>query len=263
MSKSSALSTYLTRVFNGSVIRQRESDGFVDATSMCKAGGKLIGHWKDTDQTREFLDALSADVGIPVLKLIESKPGRSGRSWVHPIVAVDLAKWISPRMFITIMKLTGRFLVGDLTLTKDLQVNHDLQHPGEATNIEVKTGASDEPGRVHLNGQELTNTTHTLPQVLEIFMEEMTGSDDDYPLQGFIYFIRMTGTDYVKVGYSANVGARMSQLQTASPFPLSLISTQESSNMRADELAWHRKLAQYHVRGEWFQLSAAVILSLN
>lgn len=87
---------------NNSVIEQRESDGYINATAMCKAAGKLIGHYRENDATKEFLAALSAKIGIPIDKgnqsLIESKPGApstGGGTWVHPKVAIHLAQWLS------------------------------------------------------------------------------------------------------------------------------------------------------------------------
>lgn len=87
---------------NNSVIDQRSSDGYINATAMCKAAGKLFAHYRENSSTAEFLFALSAKIGIPIDKgnqpLIESKPGApstGGGTWVHPKVAIHLAQWLS------------------------------------------------------------------------------------------------------------------------------------------------------------------------
>lgn len=84
------------------IIQQRANDGYINATAMCKAAGKLWGHYRANKTTDEFLDALSASIGIPIddmlQGLIQSKSGspeNGGGTWVHPQVAVHLAQWLS------------------------------------------------------------------------------------------------------------------------------------------------------------------------
>ena len=91
--KSNAL---VVRSWNGQAIQRRRVDNFVNATGMCNANGK---HWPDyrrNDRCQSYLGALAETMGNPMDSLIESVPGRNGGTWVHPRVAVDLARWISP-----------------------------------------------------------------------------------------------------------------------------------------------------------------------
>jgi hypothetical protein len=87
-----------SRTWNGTAI-QRRSDGYVNATAMAKANGKHLPHYLSNERTREYLDALSAVVGIPTSELVQSIrggiPNLQG-TWVHQRVAVDLARWVSP-----------------------------------------------------------------------------------------------------------------------------------------------------------------------
>ena len=80
---------------NGIVILCRE-DGYIDATRLCKAGGKQFKHWNCLESTKELVNALILKVGITTVKLIDSKKGKYGGSWVHPDLAIQLAQWISP-----------------------------------------------------------------------------------------------------------------------------------------------------------------------
>jgi hypothetical protein len=77
----------------------QRADGFVNATKLCKSGGKLWGHYRALDSTQELLDNLQLDIGIPISKLVVTVQGRGDvveqGTWVHPEIAVDLAKWIS------------------------------------------------------------------------------------------------------------------------------------------------------------------------
>jgi hypothetical protein len=78
----------LCRELDGHQIGQRQSDGFVNATALCKAGGKLWGHYWENQRTRAFVEALSAVIGIPIVDLIQSQSGRpdlGGGTWTIPV----------------------------------------------------------------------------------------------------------------------------------------------------------------------------------
>lgn len=84
------------RSWNGTPIARRASDGYVNATAICKANGKQWNDYWRTDRATTYLKALSAETGFPVSTLCLSlKGGARQGTWVHPQVAVDLARWIS------------------------------------------------------------------------------------------------------------------------------------------------------------------------
>jgi hypothetical protein len=87
------------REWNGHAIQRRQVDGYVNATAMCKANGKHLPHYLANGRTSEYLQALSGSVGIPtdLLKVsIGNGPNHLRGTWIHPRMAVDLARWISP-----------------------------------------------------------------------------------------------------------------------------------------------------------------------
>ena len=84
-----------TRSWNGTPIPRRTADGFVNATAMCKANGKEWSKYRESDRCQTYLDALAETSEIRMFDLIESRQGQGGGTWVHPQVAVDLARWIS------------------------------------------------------------------------------------------------------------------------------------------------------------------------
>ena len=85
--------------YTGTVIAQRASDGYVNATAMCTANGKLVGHYLVTEGSKKYLKALAPVIGITITGLVLVRqggtPSQQG-TWVHPRVAVDLARWCSP-----------------------------------------------------------------------------------------------------------------------------------------------------------------------
>ncbi len=98
--------------FSGKLIRQRLSDGYLNATDMCKANGKLYADWKRLGSTNEYLKALSSDMGTTVSDLVQIKKGGKADqqgTWIHPYVATNLAQWISPKFSIKVSQWIGEW----------------------------------------------------------------------------------------------------------------------------------------------------------
>ena len=91
------LHALVSRSWNDTPISRRTSDGYVNATAMCKANAKRWKDYHESDRCQTYLDALRSVAGNSGHALIESRSGGAGGggSWVHPQVAVDLARWIS------------------------------------------------------------------------------------------------------------------------------------------------------------------------
>jgi hypothetical protein len=71
-----------------------------------------------------------------------------------------------------------------------------------------------------------------------------------------VYFIHAEGTNLVKVGWTRDLSGRFRQLKTASPHPLILLAIHPGSS--DVEALYHRDLAPYRQRGEWFFLTSEV-----
>lgn len=96
---------YLAREVNAIEIDQRISDGYINATALCKASNKEIKHYLENSTTKDFLDELSRSVGIPtdvlVSKIMTGRNEFRG-TWVHPQVAINLAQWLSPKFAVQV-----------------------------------------------------------------------------------------------------------------------------------------------------------------
>jgi len=57
------------------IIYQREIDGYVNATIMCKISGKQMKHYNQEESTKEFIKELSSVVNIPDHELVQSIHG--------------------------------------------------------------------------------------------------------------------------------------------------------------------------------------------
>ncbi|MCJ2080187.1 KilA-N domain-containing protein [Methylobacterium sp. J-090] len=91
----------------GALVCQRPSDGYINATAMCRAHGKLYADYARLGTTIAFLQALSTDMGIPITELVQSlrggEPDLQG-TWVHPDVAVNLGQWCSPEFAVKVAR---------------------------------------------------------------------------------------------------------------------------------------------------------------
>ena len=129
---------------NGITVLARE-DGFINATAMCKAGGKLFGNWHKSEPTKELIKALQNKINTDIhfeyrgkSELIEIKKGGNDKntqgSWIHPDLAVHLAMWISPTFGIQVsgwvreLALTGSVTIGkEKTSQQLLELQKDFK----------------------------------------------------------------------------------------------------------------------------------------
>lgn len=74
----------------------------VSATQMAKPFGKLVGDWLRLKSTEEFVNALSSDMQIPISALIQVVKGGNAEqgTWLHEDVALEFARWLSPKFAI-------------------------------------------------------------------------------------------------------------------------------------------------------------------
>ena len=104
---------------NGSVITQNPTNGYINATTLCKKAGKMFGHYFANASTKEFLEELSTDIGIPITALVQivkgGKDAKSQGTWVHPQVAINLGQWLSPQFAVQVSKWVFDWMQGKTT----------------------------------------------------------------------------------------------------------------------------------------------------
>lgn len=87
----------ITHQTNRGLVQQRASDGYINASELCKAAGKRWHNYVRNETTGQFLRALSTKTRISILVLNQEVIDHNGISstWVHPKVAIHLAQWLS------------------------------------------------------------------------------------------------------------------------------------------------------------------------
>lgn len=87
----------VTHEYEGHSFVQRKYDGYVNLTDMVKVEGKQLGDWKRLNSTRDYINEVSGVTGIPVQDLLYVEGDTIKKvTWGHPMLALHLAKWISP-----------------------------------------------------------------------------------------------------------------------------------------------------------------------
>ncbi|MBD6620948.1 KilA-N domain-containing protein [Komarekiella sp. 'clone 1'] len=82
---------------DGQIAKYTIPKGYVNATQMARANRKLLSDYMRLKSTREYLQALSNDMGIPISSLVVEIEGygKEQGTWVHSEVAIDIARWVS------------------------------------------------------------------------------------------------------------------------------------------------------------------------
>lgn len=104
----------IPREIDGFVIHQRAKDGYVNATAMCKAAGKLVADYTRLASTQlvaeELVSLLSEEqgsMGIPIDPVIYTQvtgPNEYRGTWIHPDLAVNLATWCSSKFAVRVSR---------------------------------------------------------------------------------------------------------------------------------------------------------------
>lgn len=87
------------------IIHQRVKDGYINATTMCKAAGKNWSDYFRLINTKNFITELSSALQIPqsglIVSIVGGIPYLQG-TWVHPQIAIHLAQWLSPKFAVLV-----------------------------------------------------------------------------------------------------------------------------------------------------------------
>lgn len=99
----------------GNSIHQRSSDGYINATAMCRAAGKRWPDYWRLPAAKEFVEELSSVVHIHTTELVQTNTGGDPRlqgTWVHPDVAIHLAQWLSSKFAVQVAQWVREWLSG-------------------------------------------------------------------------------------------------------------------------------------------------------
>lgn len=98
----------MKRKLFGAEISQQSKTTFFSATDLVQAGNRyriangmpmfIMGEWFRKDSTIEFMTALEAKYG----KIKTAGRGKGAKTWIHPLLFIDMALAISPQLKIEV-----------------------------------------------------------------------------------------------------------------------------------------------------------------
>lgn len=85
--------------YGGVKILVRESDGWINLSRLCKDNDKRFGNYLRLKQSQDEMGVLANQLGSEsVDSILKIEDGRYGGTWGHPLLAVKVARWISPEL---------------------------------------------------------------------------------------------------------------------------------------------------------------------
>ena len=240
----------------------RESDGYIDVTNLCKAGGRLFSTWRRKTTTEEFLKILEEDIKseyqkdtsvqlctdvseiaqndiLELIKIETSGLNENRGTWVHPKVAINIAQWISPKFDVQVTKWVYHLLiVGSVKLTDDSSDKDimDIQKGKIKYNRLKKEGNEDEANEVNceINNKllELEIKNKELENKLSVTLDAYNKQSKtlkrqkriQYNPEKVIYLLQHKEfKNMYKVGIANNLTSRMSTYNTAAPTDFDVI----------------------------------------
>lgn len=103
--------------FSALVEQTQRSDGYINATKLCKTFNYRLDHWKELQTTKDRYTSLFNDKKIS--PWIVERVGKTWVTWVHPIMAVHLASYLDPDF----ANYTAEIFVGYLKADPHLAAN--------------------------------------------------------------------------------------------------------------------------------------------
>lgn len=121
----------IPRVEEGSIIPQRLSDGYINATALCQSVGKTFSHYKASRQAIEFIEELSKQSGLTEAQLIHSIVGGNAKlqgTWVHPQLAINLAQWLSAKFAVKVSQWVHEWSQGQVKFATPVHIKRYMQN---------------------------------------------------------------------------------------------------------------------------------------
>ena len=136
------------------MIAQRTTDGYVNATAMCKANEAEYANYRQNATTEKYFASLSRSLGNPRDPLTITKstgPNAERGTWVHPKVVIHLAMWCWPA-FSRSGPATATSMPGDVS--GDREANRQLQPETRAFIVALAAEAGIPTSELFLVGKE-------------------------------------------------------------------------------------------------------------
>ena len=106
----------ITESFGGKPIPFHSDDAFVNATIMCAAFGRLPNEFLRLTSTQAFIAALTEENPMRENPVLTQHGGASPGTWIHPDLALECARWLSPAFSLWCGRIIRRILSGEMVV---------------------------------------------------------------------------------------------------------------------------------------------------
>ena len=103
------------------------SDDWTLVTGWDRKFGKRWSLYLESTNTQEFITALEKEAGIP--PIYSEGSGRGAKTYLHPLLTIHYAEWLSPQFSIAAKQVLHRYLKGDVTLADEI-VERNIEQTG-------------------------------------------------------------------------------------------------------------------------------------
>jgi hypothetical protein len=104
----------MKREFFGDFIQQKSHSEMFSANDIMLVGNKqraqkglstkILAAYFDTQETKELINQIKWEFNLQDYQVKSVTKGRNGATWVHPLLFVDLAMWLSPELKVKVLK---------------------------------------------------------------------------------------------------------------------------------------------------------------
>jgi hypothetical protein len=203
-----------TLILNNVKIISRKEDGYINVTELCKSSNKLFSNWKQNKTSEGVIKEFISVLGIPRTEIIKVKQGGSNQgTYVHPQLAIVIAQWVSPEVAVRVSKwifelmITGYVTLGQEKTNNELNEIYNKKIQSLQTTIETVVN-------------ENLTIKSTYSHLAELHDQlRMKRNYHKFKKGNCIYIItdQWREKDYLKIGYTDNINARLRTYRTSMP----------------------------------------------
>lgn len=105
---------FVTVDFLGVKVMKRKSDGYLNASHLCKSEGRCYSNWIATFSAKQLLREFSKTLNIPnnqlVYTLSKGFPNHTKGTYVYPSIMIHIAMWINPMYSVKVSDVMSKHI---------------------------------------------------------------------------------------------------------------------------------------------------------
>lgn len=194
-------------MLGGIEIISREGDGYINATQLCKAGGKEYSNWFKNSKTNEFLEELEGSLLIrrDLLIHINIEGNNENRcTWVHPRVAIHIAQWVSPKFAVIVTGWIQTLLsTGNVSIERPVKefatlTQMDVEAEELETNVKMEEHTTDSVLYISYIGRGMVKVGYSDGRLVQRNKKHMS-TESMYSQWRIVYLVNVSGRPIEKI----------------------------------------------------------------